>query len=66
MNDMVSSRKTGGLAWSGTLQSVSVVSFQWSSKKHAVAIAKEVVLLLDGVAIGGQHALASAKGALGL
>jgi hypothetical protein len=23
MNDMVSSRKTGGLAWSGTLQSLS-------------------------------------------
>src|ERR1035441_522553 len=59
MNDMVSSRKTGGLAWSVTLQSVSAAS----ANEHAISIAEKTVLLPDRVGIGAQNAFAPGKSA---
>ena len=34
-----------------------------SCQKHAVAVAEEAVVLLDGVAIGGEHLFAAGEGA---
>src|ERR1035438_4111568 len=59
MNDMVSSRKTGGLDWSVTKRVYQCGSCQ----EHAVAIAEEAVLLLDRVIVCGQHALAAGESA---
>jgi hypothetical protein len=65
MNDMVSSRKTGGLAWSGTIWSLSGyrVYQRRVSDEHAIAVAEEAVLLLDGMAVGGEHLFAAGEGA---
>lgn len=44
MNDMASSRKTGGLGWSGTLQSLSVPVAVHSAKPVRRALLQDHVL----------------------
>src|ERR1035437_771098 len=63
MNDMVSSRKTGGFDWSGTVQSVTGIRGQGSASgnEHAIAVAEEAVSLLDGVGVGGEDSFASGE-----
>ena len=65
MNDMVSSRKTGAesSAVSGIDSECSSATAreEKSGQKHAIAVAEEAVLLLDGVTVGGKNALASSE-----
>ena len=58
MNDMVSSRNTGGLDSSGTLQSLAgarAPRIQISADKHAVAITEESVTLFNSMPIRGKN-----------
>jgi hypothetical protein len=66
MNDMVSSRKTGGLVSSGTLQSLAGARarrIQASADEHAIAVAEKAVSLFNRVPISGENMFASGESA---